>query len=448
MMPSAAILPISGEKIYWIQGLPLEFYPKECVRTIWVWFQSHRRFESDVTAVSEAHFKDKYIEELESKLGNCLQEIGFLQDQLNLRNTEVNYLGEQVHSLELKLGEVEKLHEKLRVLRDDALQSDSRCAFLTHVLEQKESDLWKSNMHIEKLEGVISSSSLESQCEIESMKLEVASLEQRCFEAESLCDQVTQEKSRINTLLEEYGTQIQVAQQTIRSLETDNKELQEKLRVSEEGTRMLVQKAQDYLSGWMNGNCGTMTHASRESDRHLLMKHVDDLLFPSELCTCKEVLDPFLSKLAVVTAWDENVKDEMEKMSKQIQESNCLSSQLKEELREEKMRAKEDAEDLAQEMAELRYQVTGMLEEECKRRACIEQASIRRIQELEVQVLKEQRKSLTILKHFHEAQDKAEARSREVHHLKNALKALTHITEPEVSVSTESCSCGTCVFAR
>jgi hypothetical protein len=56
-------------------------------------------------------------------------------------------------------------------------------------------------------------------------------------------------------------------------------------------------------------------------------------------------------------------------------------------LREEKLKAKEEAEDLAQEMAELRYQITGLLEEECKRRACIEHASLLRIAELEAQVL-------------------------------------------------------------
>lgn len=56
-------------------------------------------------------------------------------------------------------------------------------------------------------------------------------------------------------------------------------------------------------------------------------------------------------------------------------------------MREEKSKAKEEADDLAQEMAELRYQMTGLLEEECKRRACIEQASLQRISELEAQVL-------------------------------------------------------------
>lgn len=51
------------------------------------------------------------------------------------------------------------------------------------------------------------------------------------------------------------------------------------------------------------------------------------------------------------------------------------------------MKAHEEAEDLAQEMAELRYQITGLLEEECKRRAYVEQISVNRIAELEAQVL-------------------------------------------------------------
>lgn len=60
---------------------------------------------------------------------------------------------------------------------------------------------------------------------------------------------------------------------------------------------------------------------------------------------------------------------------------------LKDELKEEKLKAKEEAEDLTQEMAELRYKMTCLLEEECKRRACIEQASLQRIANLEAQVL-------------------------------------------------------------
>lgn len=59
----------------------------------------------------------------------------------------------------------------------------------------------------------------------------------------------------------------------------------------------------------------------------------------------------------------------------------------------ERLKAKEEAEDLAQEMAELRYQMTGLLEEERKRRACIEQVSLQRIAKLEAQLEKERKKS-------------------------------------------------------
>ena len=60
---------------------------------------------------------------------------------------------------------------------------------------------------------------------------------------------------------------------------------------------------------------------------------------------------------------------------------------VQEELQDEKKKANEDAEDLTQEMAELRYQITGMLDEECKHRALIEETSIKRIKELEDQVV-------------------------------------------------------------
>ncbi|KAI7746184.1 hypothetical protein M8C21_016262 [Ambrosia artemisiifolia] len=71
----------------------------------------------------------------------------------------------------------------------------------------------------------------------------------------------------------------------------------------------------------------------------------------------------------------------------QIHEYELLVNQLKEQLKEEKFKANEEAEDLAQEMAELRYQLTGLLEEEYKKRACIEQRALQRITELEAQVL-------------------------------------------------------------
>lgn len=108
-------------------------------------------------------------------------------------------------------------------------------------------------------------------------------------------------------------------------------------------------------------------------------------------------------------------------------------------------------------MAELRYQITDMLEQECKRRSCIEQASLQRIAELEAQVYmhkfyiwqiqisffsfqmsepfgfilffllfvfkvrEEQRKYFIAIRRYHEAQKLAESRSAELHHLKNTL---------------------------
>jgi len=59
---------------------------------------------------------------------------------------------------------------------------------------------------------------------------------------------------------------------------------------------------------------------------------------------------------------------------------------VQEELKEEKLKAKEEAEDLTQEMAELRYKMTCLVDEERKRRVCVEQASLQRIAEVETHV--------------------------------------------------------------
>ncbi|OMO53171.1 hypothetical protein CCACVL1_28836 [Corchorus capsularis] len=58
--------------------------------------------------------------------------------------------------------------------------------------------------------------------------------------------------------------------------------------------------------------------------------------------------------------------EQIKSMSDQINEYKLLVKKLKEELRGQKLKAKEEAEDLAQEMAELRYQMMGLLEGERK----------------------------------------------------------------------------------
>jgi hypothetical protein len=95
-------------------------------------------------------------------------------------------------------------------------------------------------------------------------------------------------------------------------------------------------------------------------------------------------------------------------------------------------------------MAELRYQITGMLEEEYKRRSCIEQAAIQQIQELEAQVSKEQRKLSGALRKLQESHELAQKQSMEIKKLKDSLgrfnSALNHGTV------CRSCSCGFCAM--
>ena len=110
-------------------------------------------------------------------------------------------MGEYAHSLELKLTEVGTLHEKLRLLSEALMQFESSQLSLMQELKDKE-EFHNSAFGIEELETIISSIALESQCEIESMKLDIATLEERYFEAERLSEQAAQEKAKTDLLLE------------------------------------------------------------------------------------------------------------------------------------------------------------------------------------------------------------------------------------------------------
>ncbi|PKU77818.1 hypothetical protein MA16_Dca005650 [Dendrobium catenatum] len=270
--------------------------------------------ESDWSTSSESRLNDKkYIKELEKELKNCSLEIGYLQDQLGLRSIEANCMGENVHSLELKLAGVGMLKDKLRLLTEELVQSDEKCLQLTQEIKSKDDDFKNYAMQMEELEAAISSAALESQCEIESLRLDMIDLEERCFQAESLNQQMVQDKAKMYELLKEYEIQLHESQDTISFLEMENNRLKIKLEVSERKFKGLHCKVEAHLY-------------------------------------------------------------------------NCFKEISREELKEEKLKAKEEAEDLIQAMAELRYEITGMLEDECKRRASIEQASLRRIQDLEEQV--------------------------------------------------------------
>ncbi|BFG32849.1 hypothetical protein CerSpe_191230 [Prunus speciosa] len=355
-----------------------------------------RRLEVHVNSLSEACTEDKkQIQMLEKELKNCSQEIDYLQDQLNARNAEVNLLEEHTHSLEFKLADMENLQETVDRLRDELKKSYSERLFLIEELESKEIELQNSALCIDKLEESISSMSLESQCEIESMKLDILALEHSFLEVKKIQEETVQEKTRMSELIQELEVQCQNAHKTTESLDMENKELRKKLDASETNTRIFCQRVEKWLE----------KDRIQLNSRSSLGQLEGNYIFSKEM-SCGEVLGPLFSKLAIVVAPDADSIMKMEKMSHIIQDYELLVKQLKEELKEEKLKAKEEAEDLAQEMAELRYRMTGLLEEECKRRACIEQASLQRISELEAQVTKERTQSVrsfAALRHLNEA---------------------------------------------
>lgn len=139
-----------------------------------------------------------------------------MQDQLNLRNVEANFIGEHVHSLELKLMELEKLND----------EANSRCLVLMEELNRKAAELQNSALEIQKLETIV----LDSQCEVESLKLDITAQEEKCFEADSFSgQQLAQEEARLALQLREAELQLSEAQQVINSLEGENKQLKELL---------------------------------------------------------------------------------------------------------------------------------------------------------------------------------------------------------------------------
>lgn len=132
-------------------------------------------------------------------------------------------------------------------LRDELKKSYSECLFLMQELESKEVELQNSNLCIEKLEESVSSMSLESQCEIESMKLDILALEQSCLEAKKIQEETVREKTRMNVLIQELEVECQDARKITECLDMENKELREKLDTSETNTRIFCQRVETWL---------------------------------------------------------------------------------------------------------------------------------------------------------------------------------------------------------
>ncbi|PSR89190.1 ELKS/Rab6-interacting/CAST family member 1 like [Actinidia chinensis var. chinensis] len=356
-------------------------------------FELIRRLELHVKTLSEARAdNEKRIQELERELKNCFEEIDYLQDQLNARNEEVCCLSERVHSLELKVTDVDSLEEKVGRLTEELNWSNAERLILIKELESKDVEFQNSASCIEKLEESISSVALEYQCEIESMRLDLMALEQSSFEAKKFQEETAQETTRMNWLIQDLELQIQNERKNTESLNKENDDLREKLDESEINSRIFCQKIEEQFDRWLEMKDGSQLNS--ESLSRVLER---------DISTCGDILGPLLSRQAVLGVTDADFKDKMDIMSRQIHGYEVLVKQLKEEVKTEKLKAKEEAEDVAQEMAELRYQITGLLEEERKRRACIEQISLQRISELEAQIKKDRRKRISSVRLIHEA---------------------------------------------
>lgn len=231
----------------------------------------------------------------------------------------------------------------------------------------------------------------------------------------------------MDAMINEFSAQIQDLQEAIKLLKEENRDLRDRLETSEQKSKLFVQRAEEYLNKWLEDKGRTQLDVCSCSNQ-------GELLLSKETTIYEKVLGSILAKLGMV----ENLKDEKGKMSQQIYDYELHVEQLKDELREVRLKSKEEAEDLTQEMAELRYQTTSMLEGECRRRAHIEQASLQRISELEVEVQKEQKKSFLAAKRLFEVQKLAESRSVEIQHLRNLLEgSCTSAQRNQVQTSRE-----------
>ncbi|XP_047959692.1 myosin-10-like isoform X1 [Salvia hispanica] len=345
-------------------------------------FDLLRRLEFHVKTLSESREGDKKrIADLERELSNCIQEIGdYLQDQLGLRNSSLNYPGEQACSCGFKLAEMENLEAEVGRLKEQTKMSEFEKSLLMQELEDKEEEIICSASRIENLEESISSMALEYQCEIESIKLDASTLEHNLFETKKLLEEKTQENSTLNGLIEDLETRHQDTCQVIERLWKENNDLTEKLHISDLSVRAFVKDVEEQLHGWLSENEGQPSSK--------LKKYTS---------TYGNVLGPLFYKLVILRARDGDLRNKIDDMLRQIDDQECLARNLKEQLRDQRVKAKEEAEDLAQEMAELRYQLTLKLDEEYKRRASIEHLSVQRISELEAQIAEERKKSTSSL---------------------------------------------------
>ncbi|KAG2286565.1 hypothetical protein Bca52824_046169 [Brassica carinata] len=297
---------------------------------------------------------------------------------LSMAENRVN--GQKFRKFSSKPHSLRDFEEEVKFLREELCMSKSKHLLLLQELESKETELQCSSLSVEKLEETISSLTLESLCEIESMKLDISALEQALVDAMRIQEESIQEKDQLRGVIEEVQFQSREAQEKAKSVEKLNEELRKRIAGSEKSIKEFFQSTKERLESEneeqppLNGECFFAE-----------LSHVFPLSSEGREC-----FDAIIKRLELPR--NVTLIDKMEGMGKQIQLQEDLVKRLKEELKEEKLKAKEEAEDLTQEMAELRYKMTCLVDEERKRRVCVEQASLQRIAEVETQMKRETNK--------------------------------------------------------
>ncbi|KAI5058029.1 hypothetical protein GOP47_0026199 [Adiantum capillus-veneris] len=127
------------------------------------------------------------------------------------------------------------------------------------------------------------------------------------------------------------------------------------------------------------------------------------------------------AKLSAVRSRDHGAIRDLQKKIEELSGMSAMVNRLKNELQEEKEKAKEEAEDLTQEMAELRYQLMQRVDEERELRARTEEASLRRIAELEAQLKYAKQETVVLSGWKQSAEVQAKAHTLELQHVKSAL---------------------------
>lgn len=155
----------------------------------------------------------------------------------------MNCLVDHVENVEFKLVHMERLQEKAGKLEQEVKCTKSECLFLMQKLDDKEKELQESNSNIEKLEESISSMTLESQCEIESLKLDMVAMEQRYLETKK----VQEEAFHLNDKMSRLIGELQNSRKTIECLEKENEELRRELDMSTRNASTFCQRVDDLI---------------------------------------------------------------------------------------------------------------------------------------------------------------------------------------------------------